>query len=228
MFMRKNGFSLMELSISLVIIGFIVGSISIGSNIYNQSKLRSVIKEIDMINNSFNSFTDIYSSFPGDIKNPPSSWLANSGNGNSIIDIPQETSNAWHHLYKAGLINNQFSATNGSTYNLYASLYNNGNYDLRNLTAFNSGAKNGIEFGAINTAAYRFAASYSILTSRNTYYIDNKIDDGIANQGVFYGVDADDTATGNCSANYTNNSTSVINYNLSTTTVSCRIFYWPN
>ena len=139
----KHGFSLVELSIVLVILGLLVGGVLSGQALIRASELRAVSSEFSRYATATLSFRDKYLGLPGDITNatsfwgaPPASiWSGNdpvttppmvgtfNGDGNGKV-IPygnpapgvyahQETGAFWQQLADAGLIEGQY---NGSDY----------------------------------------------------------------------------------------------------------------
>lgn len=74
-----SGFSLLELSIVLVIIGLIAGSIVAGSSMIRAAELRAVITEHEQFNTAINTFRDKYLGLPGDLKNAVKFWGAAAG-----------------------------------------------------------------------------------------------------------------------------------------------------
>jgi prepilin-type N-terminal cleavage/methylation domain-containing protein len=126
MISSKRGFTLVELSIVIVIIGLIVAGVTAGQSLVHQSKIRAVYTEKSDYEVAINSFIMKYNALPGDIPNANSYWPGcNSGataencngNGNRKIDYIHNDSNtngaetlrAWQHLSLAGLINGSYS-----------------------------------------------------------------------------------------------------------------------
>ncbi|MFN7039149.1 MAG: type II secretion system protein [Alphaproteobacteria bacterium] len=227
---RRNAFSLAELSIVLTIIALISGAILSGVSFYYQANLRSVIKEMRTINAAFTTFVDVYNSMPGDIKYPPVSWNAVAGNGDNIVTGGVESNNAWHHLYRAGLINQVFpSYTSGTDYNFYKSNYPQGIFEIRAIRAFlyQQNYKTGLKFGKQNSST----AGNAIFTPKDASYIDTKMDDGIASTGKLFGLDGDNSAGYSCSAWFNESSNGVVagvprNYNFAISYSSCRFNFW--
>jgi prepilin-type N-terminal cleavage/methylation domain-containing protein len=83
----RHGFTLIELSIVLVIIGLIVGGILVGRELIHAAELRGDIREIDKMDAAVNTFRLKYNCLPGDCANA-TQFLegAYNGNGNGLID----------------------------------------------------------------------------------------------------------------------------------------------
>lgn len=141
--MIRAGFTLVELSIVIVIIGLIIGGITAGQSMVRQAELRSVITDIDKYSTSINTFKSKYLALPGDMANATDFWgaqhatpatcyttastsaLTCNGNGNGIISTADggttssEMFRAWQHLANAGLIEGTFNgvaSTGGTAY----------------------------------------------------------------------------------------------------------------
>ncbi|MGB1540395.1 MAG: prepilin-type N-terminal cleavage/methylation domain-containing protein, partial [Rickettsiales bacterium] len=65
----KAGFSLVELSIVLVILGLLTGGILGGQSLIRAAELRSVSKEYEKYQTAINIFKDKYFALPGDFNN---------------------------------------------------------------------------------------------------------------------------------------------------------------
>lgn len=65
----RHGFTLIELSIVLVIIGLIVGGVLVGRDLIQSSEIRAQIKQIEEFKTAVNTFKTKYGYLPGDM--PP-------------------------------------------------------------------------------------------------------------------------------------------------------------
>ena len=63
---NKNGFTLIELSIVLVIIGLVVGGVLVGADLIKAAKIRSAVSDLDKITAAVNTFKLKYNCIPGD------------------------------------------------------------------------------------------------------------------------------------------------------------------
>lgn len=136
----QGGFSLVELSIVLVILGLLVGGILAGQSLIRASELRSVSTEYQRYVSAIAAFRDKYFMLPGDITNATSFWTAGTcpgtsaspatgpatcnGDGNGQIQrtptggASNEVYRFWQHLANAGLVEGTFSGVaNSTTYN---------------------------------------------------------------------------------------------------------------
>lgn len=91
---KQQGFTLVELSIVIVIIGLIVAGIVGGQTLVKQAQLRSVYADANKYKVAINAFKLEYNQLPGDMDNAHDYWPGcNSGataaqcngNGNKLI-----------------------------------------------------------------------------------------------------------------------------------------------
>ncbi|PZP55460.1 MAG: hypothetical protein DI586_06800 [Micavibrio aeruginosavorus] len=121
---RKGGFTLVELSIVMIIIGLLIGGILKGAELIENSRLNTVIATTKQITSAYNTFWDSYRGKPGDLAyartmipgcNDQSSCVNGNGNqkvgaevGNPWSDIVStigsENTQFWKHLALADLI----------------------------------------------------------------------------------------------------------------------------
>jgi len=129
--MEKNntsGFTLIELSIVLVIIGLIVGAIIIGQDIISAARVRGTVAQAEKYNSAVNTFRTKYQGIPGDLLTTyasafgvftltiASAGTAGEGDGNGLIEggaaaatVPSgETIVFWRHMTDAGYVDGSF------------------------------------------------------------------------------------------------------------------------
>lgn len=89
---RSRGFTLIELSIVLVIIGLIAGGILVGRDLINAAAIRAQINQIDQYQHAVNSFRGKYGFLPGDIPDPDATRFgfvqrggAGQGDGDGLV-----------------------------------------------------------------------------------------------------------------------------------------------
>jgi prepilin-type N-terminal cleavage/methylation domain-containing protein len=132
---KDKGFTLIELSIVLVIIGLIVGGVLVGRDLINAAAIRAQISQIEQFNTAANTFKIRYGYLPGDIPDNEAVGFGFdsdlSRNGDGIIDgrralntrYPQyqvsgETNLFWVDLGKSGLIGGNFIYNTNNNLNI--------------------------------------------------------------------------------------------------------------
>lgn len=92
----QAGFTLVELSIVLVIIGLIVGGVLAGQDMIRAAEIRATISQIEEFNTATNTFRDKFRAMPGDI--------AQSGAQNFGLPDAANRSAATHAVNQNGLL----------------------------------------------------------------------------------------------------------------------------
>ena len=104
-------FSLIEMSIVLVVIGIIAGAVFKGQELLESAKIRSVAQDFQHYSLSIGMYQETYQALPGD---DPKAALhfagTTSGDGNGQI-TGAEADLCWQHLNKASIINSDTSPT---------------------------------------------------------------------------------------------------------------------
>ena len=77
----RAGFTLLELSIVLVIIGLLIGGVFVGQSLIHNAQLNAVITEFNRYQTSVQSFKQQYQAVPGDMSNATSFWGVLAGTG---------------------------------------------------------------------------------------------------------------------------------------------------
>ena len=209
-----HGFTLIELSIVLVIIGLIAGGVLVGQDMIKAAEIRSQVAQIEGYNQAFNAFRTKYAALPGDISTSASHGLMSNnasaanrgrGDGNGLIQSSAtmavniggyqgEPAVAFTHLSETGLIKDGITVAN------YQSV---GGFSITNtsMPAAKIGRGNrlfvtanaGVHYffiarftGNINAAGnYAMAtAPSSQLTPIHAFQIDSKMDDGVPDAGL--------------------------------------------
>ena len=139
----KSAFTLVEISIVLVIVGLLVGGVVVGRSLTHSAQVESVVTEFGKYKNAIATFKDTYSALPGDMPNAVQYWQAQAGgtadgldptcaalttpatgtktcngDGDGMIAVNPATDNHeefrfWQHLSNAGLIDGSFSGVHG-------------------------------------------------------------------------------------------------------------------
>lgn len=225
---KEKGFTLIELSIVLVIIGLIVGGVLVGQDLIKAAELRATASQIEKYNTAVNTFRLKYNGLPGDLSSPATYFSVTNGNetnqgdGDGIIEGVSNTSNAlcttlcqsgeslifWYMLGNAGMIAESVAPTD------YEDLTITPATDAVSMKGgsghvgiMGAGGRN--YFVLANFGATNFSSGSTTYTAALTpveaFQLDSKIDDGVPNSGgtvsVAVAAPAANTASaGNCYA----------------------------
>jgi len=106
----KKGFTLVELSIVLVIIGLLLGGVLKGKAMIENAKIKRLNSDISSLTAAMYTYQDKYGAFPGDDANGQSC----QGNGNGYVDTAERTC-VWRNLIDDGLISGDATQTTIAT-----------------------------------------------------------------------------------------------------------------
>lgn len=227
---RQSGVSLVELAISIAIIGLLIALVVSGFSLMHSAELRKTVTEFTNLKTSIKEFEEEYRYLPGDLPTATNFWGAydggppvtgaHNGDGNSMINTNEDLY-AWRHLKLAELTSGSYTGTviNGST-----------RFGLNvNAPASNVYTDALFRFYAITTPVYdnrghaiRLGTldadglpNEGIVAPKDAYALDVKLDDGIANSGIFFALNSSDPCVDGG-----------FQYDLDVTTTSCNLLYW--
>lgn len=199
---HRHAFTLVELSIVLVILGLLVGGVLSGQSLIHAAELRKITSNLDRYQTAIHTFRDKYHARPGDIANATAFWPQctthpdNAGytcNGNNDGQLQtEEGARVFEHLTRAGLVEGQFDVSTADI-NGDPAVYNPQLYPLNSLIGYSR-----IDNISANEAADGFATKpgdvFSYLaypefgfraSTEDLYTLDRKMDDGNGRSGSF-------------------------------------------
>ena len=249
----KKAFSLVELSIVLVILGLLTGGILAGQSLIHAAELRAVSTEYQRYLVATRSFRDKYFAIPGDFNNAQAFWgqstvcggAAATGacNGNNDGQVTfagtagatAEGFQFWRQLALAGLIEGNYtgSAAAGSGYlhvansNAPGSRFPSGVWCVFYTGVYaGDGTMYTLDFGNefILGAVSTSVPGDPLLKPEDLWNIDTKLDDGKPGSGNVVARDA--IGFGNAGSCTTSASKSDFtgSYNLSVTSPACDLY----
>lgn len=209
----SRGFTLLELSIVLAIIGLLVAGITSGVSILRDSHLKRVMTDAENFRGIISLFKNRYNALPGDFARAGALWGNDcngsssgsdtcSGNGNRIIQhgaqdalsTTSESLRLWQHLKNADMFNASLTGLPASGCsdpdNICAAIDQN----IPAAPANNSGYYLYTDSSTRNTVLIVGGTDNStwndlpVFSPLEAYEIDEKIDDGINSTGNFSGT----------------------------------------
>lgn len=195
---KKNykAFTLIEISIVLVIIGLLVGGVLVGQELIRAAQLRSIVRDVEKYRTAVYTFRLKYNAIPGDMQNATSFFVGVvNGNGDGIIegheDMTQkyEHVSAWEHLMLADLV---AGAYDGVWLNAPVAgvSFPRVNYPDATISIASRYTNDYMMVGRIHPVGTGTNLA-SVVTTQETFSIDSKYDDG---NPVAGGILADDYA----------------------------------
>ena len=211
----RNAFSLVELSIVLVILGLLTGGILTGQSLIRSAELRKVLTQSQNYQTAMLTFREKYFALPGDMTNAQNFWgVADAdaawcwttpstgtetcnGNGDGQLQLSYvavsynlEGKRFWHHLANAGMITGQYTGQS----NPAAPLGSGTVFSVLSGDYWSSGIE-----GVSDNTLMMCMQQESTFTScggsidgfgaDEAYGMDVKTDDGQADTGVFRAAD---------------------------------------
>jgi prepilin-type N-terminal cleavage/methylation domain-containing protein len=239
---NKQGFTLIELSIVIVIIGLIVAGVTAGNSLVEQAKIRSTISEFDNIRMQINVFRAQYHALPGDFSAASSYWTSSqcpgtcNGNGNKELHFQGESGHVFNHLNLAGISNfnavgsNYVSASSSDVNSVPRSPLENAYFRV-NINYYSYFGKTGLAILLAGLHASDTASRHSGITAMQAVTIDKKVDDGVANEGTIWGVTGYNVNSGGfpsapCSANFNTSPSAGLAYQNFDGSINCFLAYW--
>ncbi len=234
---QRTGFSLLELTIVLVIITTLIIGISFSSNLITQAKIRRLAAELSEYSIAIDSFRDKYNGIPGDFENGFAIWGANcattaslcNGNGDKIINYNGSSTNdsenlrAWQHLVLASMIPGHYSGTSAVAgesnigINIPASSWTGAGLELYTEATTPAGVT-GLALQVSGYTKGSYAHTANAMTPLEAMALDIKRDDGIGKSGALQGFFSGQEST--CIG------PDGVNYNISNSNKICYIRYY--
>ncbi len=239
--MKRDGFTLIELSIALVIIGLLVGGILTGRALIEEAAMRATLKEIEQYNTAVNIFRIKYNCMPGTCNNA-TSFLPGSVNGDGSNLWSYTVGNAdrvFEHLSIASLVGQLYSSTTPGIGTQIPSTRFSKDVGIWGIKSDESHFGNIRENQFVLGKQSNWAPNnynYSAFTSTQALMMDTKADNGIPSSGKVLGMNGPDTeeiyactsaGTGSASNPPRDfyNPPDGVTYNTSTEQPSCRLWF---
>lgn len=104
---RYNAFSLMEISIVLLVIGIIAGGMLKGKDLIDAAQVRTVVNDFQNLQTAFENYVNSYGSIPGDDASASTKFPGvENGDGDGVVSS-EDAQKVFEHLFSAGLIENK-------------------------------------------------------------------------------------------------------------------------
>lgn len=222
----KRGFTLVELSIVLVIIGLLIGGILVAQSMISTSKIQATVLQLQQFDIAFNNFKTNYNAIPGD--NIIFDGTGRQGDNDGNIINGGETDHYWSDLSKGvGLKNtkgNSYVATSfsGGT----ATDINSPELRLDQDKAqprvawagygpYGLALDNWIIYSEYTNGATAGPPSFDPLKPTDVLALDKKLDDGMPATGIIWAETLGGGTIGTCRTGS--------NYNISATGYTCSV-----
>lgn len=247
--MQRHGFSLIELSIVLIILGLVAGGALMSQNLIRNAELRNTLAELDRYNKGYIHFREKYQSVPGDMFDATDAWGVRAGttgsdatcrntkgsysgtcngDGNNMVDQPFERFLFWQHLARAELVEGRYTGASsdatdsGRTPGVNTPLLSLGKiYFIQALFLGTPSAADTQQFNVTFNANLLWIGD-SALKPEELWSIDRKIDDGKPASGTVRTLKASASWGPNCA---NSDAASSAAYNTTNSAKTCALLY---
>lgn len=228
----RHAFSLVELSIVLVILGLLTGGILAGKSLIHAAELRKILSESERFTTAIHTFKDKYFGLPGDINNADKFWpTVTNGNADGKLYAVDEHVDAWQQLSLAGLIEGSYdgiwdvsgysppgSNSPKSSYGTAIWAIQGDIIDTGSWSVYKRIDNHLILTGDTVSAGN----SIRVLTASDAWTLDTKKDDGKAQYGKFLA-----SGTAVCVNNSISNAPNpAVDYDLTAVATDCVIYFF--
>ena len=210
----QHGFTLIELSIVLVIIGLIVGGVLVGQDLIKAAEIRATVGQVEKYNSAVNTFRTKYNGIPGDIPQATAGAFGllqltygtalGFGDGNGLIEggssgglIPLgETLLFWRHMSDANLVDGQLGSVSnsaitastgaaGTVTTINQSLPDSKTSPTNSFIVYSVAGLNYYQLTPLTgITGNAYTAGTTALTPIQAFSIDTKLDDGQPINGI--------------------------------------------
>lgn len=226
--MKNKGFTLVELSIVLVIVGLLISGLLVGQSMIKTVKVQRFVRETEQYIIVFNNFKQKYQQLPGD-----STYFSNPGDNDNIVEYPGggvagEWTRAWLHLSESQDLQESYT---GAYISAAGAVPESASYDDLLFTIFDRNAAYGFNTTGhtMHLGGYpggTWNAEPKIPPSSAAAF-DVKVDDGIADTGILR-VFANPTYNSNCLKNTAGNPYTAADWQVEDQTGLCTLLYNVN
>lgn len=172
----KLAFSLVEISILLVIISLVIAGLVSGIRSLEYKKLNRLIVDITIYHQNIKDFYDSYNAYPGDFDNAIDIWgESEDGDNDGRIEWPTESLVSFQHLTLSGIVKEKYNGISDKVY--FQKLRLHPPIECSNM-GYDDMADNCAQIG---NKHYPNGAGFR---PRESFFIDNKIDDGLPLSGL--------------------------------------------
>jgi prepilin-type N-terminal cleavage/methylation domain-containing protein len=228
----QSGFTLLELSIVLVIVGLIAGGLTVGTELIDAAKVRSLGSQLDQSKTAINVFKLKYQQWPGDMNNASAYWPScdptpancNGDRDNMIESGSNEDLRGWQELSLSGLVPESMTGvTGGATkfvlgQNTPATDFEGAGLWLR-YYQFTSDNRAGNMLIVAGSETGTTLMEAPVISPHDASLVDAKVDDGIGLTGYMRGRNGvlGGSSTGGCITGP--------NYIVDNTSNVCRLYF---
>jgi prepilin-type N-terminal cleavage/methylation domain-containing protein len=179
---RTSGFTIVEMSVVVLIIGLLIVGVLSGKNLIDGGKTRSVLSEFDEYRQSMLQFQEKYFDWPGDVSNATTYWPGTvNGNGNEQIAWATEGAMMWRHLELAAMIGQTgFSTAVNANAVVGSTVPSSKLVGAGWFVNYTQALKNHLGIGAQKASGMNDGP---VVEPKRAFEIDSKLDDGYPSTG---------------------------------------------